>query len=395
MRVLRIIADSNPASGGPIEGARRFGAVWAAHGHRQDMLTLDAPGETWLTDYPGEIIALGTPRTRNPLSKYRYAPRMVSWLRAHARDYDAILVSGLWRYQARGARKALTGGSTPYFVLPHGMLDPWFRQTYRFKHLGKQLSWWWAEGPLLAGAHAVLFTSEEERRLAEGMFLPWKANGIVIGYGTQDVVGDARAQESAFRAAVPKLGERDYLLFISRIHPKKGCDLLIEAFAAVAADVPELDLVIAGPDQVGLVDALRQQAKLLGILNRLHFPGMLKGDAKTGAFRGATAFVLPSHQENFGIVVAEALACATPVLISDKVNIWREVEADGAGLVASDTAEGTRASLTEFISMSAAARALMRERARACFLKRFLAEKAALDLLALIGRTIAPDSTMI
>lgn len=388
-KILRIIADSNPASGGPIEGTRRFGAVWAEHGHRQDLLTLDAPGETWLTDYPGEIIALGTPHTRNPLSKYRYSPRMAPWLHEHARDYDAILVSGLWRYQARAAGQALAGGPTPYFVLPHGMLDPWFRKTYPLKHLSKQLSWWWAEGPLLANARAVLFTSEEERRLAEGIFRPWKANGVVIGYGTQDVSGNAEEQKHAFRAEVPALRGRDYLLFLSRIHHKKGCDLLVEAFAKVAGDAPGLDLVMAGPDQVGLVDVLRQQAERLGIGGRLHFPGMLKGDAKTGAFRGAAAFVLPSHQENFGIVVAEALACATPVLISDKVNIWREVAADGAGLVGPDTVEGTQASLAAFLEMDDTARAVMSERARACFRKRFHAEKAAMDLLAMIQCTTA------
>jgi glycosyltransferase involved in cell wall biosynthesis len=383
-KILRIIADSNPSSGGPIEGTRRFGEVWAAHGHRQDMLTLDAPGETWLTDYPGKIIALGTQRTSNPVSKYRYSPRMVPWLCQHARDYDAILVSGLWRYQARGAGRALAGGATPYFVLPHGMLDPWFRETYPLKHIVKQLSWWWAEGPLLANARAVLFTSEEEKRLAEGIFRPWKANSVVIGYGTQDVIGDSESQKRTFRAAVPALGKRDYLLFLSRIHPKKGCDILVEAFAAIAAEAPHLDLVIAGPDQVGLANTLREQAERLNISDRLHFPGMLKGDVKTGAFRGATAFVLPSHQENFGIVVAEALACATPVLISNKVNIWREVEADGAGLIEPDTIEGTTALLTAYLAMNTDAHAEMRKRARSCFLNRFHAEKAAMDLLALI-----------
>src|SRR4051794_26927972 len=107
MKILRIIADSDPRSGGPIEGTRRFGAVWAQHGHQQDLLTLDAPGEQFLTDYPGEIIPIGPPRSRNPLHKYRYTSRMVPWLRDHAADYDAIIVSGLWRYAAMGARRSL------------------------------------------------------------------------------------------------------------------------------------------------------------------------------------------------------------------------------------------------------------------------------------------------
>ena len=253
MKILRIITDSDPRSGGPIEGTRRFGQVWADHGHQQDLLTLDAPGEIHLTDYPGEIFAVGGPRSRNPLHRYRYSPRMVPWLRENARNYDAILVSGLWRYMAMGAKRALTGGATPYFVLPHGMLDPWFRKAYPRKHWGKQLSWWLAEGPLISGARNVLFTSEEEMLLAEGAFRPYRADGLVINYGTQDATGDPVAQEQAFRAHVPALQERDYFLFLSRIHPKKGCDLLLEAFAQIAQRYPELDLVVAGPDQVGLV----------------------------------------------------------------------------------------------------------------------------------------------
>lgn len=388
MKLLRIILDSDPRSGGPIEGTRRFGAVWAQHGHQQDLLTLDAPGETFLTDYPGKIFGMGPPRTRNPLHKYRYSPKMVTWLREHASEYDAVLVSGLWRYMTMGAGKALIGSKTPYFVLPHGMLDPWFKRTYPLKHWGKQLSWLVAEGRLIANARNVLFTSEEEMVLADNAFWPYRAKGQVINYGTQDVTGDAQFQKQAFRAAVPGLGSRDYLLFLSRIHPKKGCDLLVKAFAKVAPSHPDIDLVIAGPDQVGLVAQFRAEAEALGIGSRVHFPGMLKGDLKTGAFRGARAFVLPSHQENFGIVVAEAMSCETPVLISNKVNIWREVEADRTGLVRPDDLEGTISLLETFLTMEEPEVQAMGERARASFLERFHADKAAMDLLELIQSRI-------
>lgn len=387
-RILRIIASSNPRAGGPIEGTRRFAEVWAHDGHRQDLLTLDAPGESFLTDYPGEISRVGPPRSRNPLSKYRFAPDLVRWLRVNARNYDAILVSGLWQYQTLGARQALAKGPTPYFVFPHGMLDPWFRTTYPAKHLVKQALWWVAEGPLLAHARAVLFTSEEERLRAQGVFRPYKMNGVVVNYGTLPAVGDPQKQGAAFRATVPELGNRPYLLFLSRIHPKKGCDLLVEAFAGVAGAPPELNLVIAGPDQAGLVNTLRGQAERLGIGGKVHFPGMLTGDAKAGALRDAEAFVLPSHQENFGIVVAEALAAGTPVLISDQVYIWREIVADGAGLVEPDSIEGTRALLERFLALAPTERTILRERAKVSFERRFNVEHAARSLMTLIQESI-------
>jgi glycosyltransferase involved in cell wall biosynthesis len=387
-RILRFIETSNPHYGGPVESARRFAEAWARKGHRQDLLTLDPPGETHLTDYPGEIFAMGPPRDGKLLHRYRYSPQVVPWLKAHAGDYDAVIVGGLWRYMARAAHKALAGGPTPYFVYTHGMLDPYFKESQKLKHMGKQLSWWFAEGPLLRHARHVLFTCEEEGILAQDAFWPYKVDGVSVGYGTTDVGGDPAAQKAAFRDAVPALAGRRYLLFLSRIHPKKGCDLLVEAFVGIAAGSPDLDLVIAGPDQVGLVAELKARAEALGIGARVHFPGMLKGDVKTGAFRGADAFVLTSHQENFGIVVAEAMACGIPVLISDKVNIWREVVADGAGMVEPDTLEGAKALLARFAVLGGEERAAMGARARESFLERFHVERAAEALMALIEQRL-------
>jgi glycosyltransferase involved in cell wall biosynthesis len=384
-----MIDSADLTGGGPIEGCRRYAEAWARQGHRQDLLTLDPPGAPGLSDYPGEIFQLGPRRSRSPLARYGYSSQVVPWLRAHAREYDAVIVDGLWRYQTRAAWRALAGGPTPYFVFPHGMLDPWFRKVQPVKIWGKQLSWWWAEGPLLRDAAAVLFTTDEERIASHDAFWPYRAKAVTAGFGTADVAGDPAAQVAAFRDTVPALGSRRFLLFLSRIHQKKGCDLLIEAFATIAAENPCLDLVVAGPDQVGLAAALKAQALRLGVGGRVHFPGMLTGDAKFGAFRAAEAFALTSHQENFGIVVAEAMACGTPVLISNRVNIWREVEADGAGLVEPDTVAGAKALLGRFAAMTPENRAAMGARARACFLDRFQIDRAASNLMALIESRIA------
>ena len=196
--------------------------------------------------------------------------------------------------------------------------------------------------------------------------------------------GDPATQIAAFAKAVPQVGGRPFLLFISRIHVKKGIDLLVEAFAGVAARTPDWQLVIAGPDQSDLVPELKAQAARLGIGERVHFPGMISGDAKWGAFRSCEAMALTSHQENFGVVVAEAMACARPVLISDKVNIWHEVAADAAGLVEPDTSEGSRRLLERFVAMTPEARAQMGAQARASYTKRFTAQAAADALMAVI-----------
>jgi len=390
-RLLHIITSADVRGGGPIEAARNLAAIWAKTGHVHDLLTLDPPGSVVVPDYPGSIFAVGQPPARTLSSLYRYSPKFVPALRERLASYDAVIVSGLWRYHALGAVRALRGSGVPTFVFTHGMLDPWFRKRYPWKHVIKQVSWWIAEGPLLNSANGVLFTCEEERVLARNAFWPYAVNAACVGYGTCDVADDAPAQIAAFRAALPQLASRRFLLFLSRIHEKKGCDLLIDAFAGIARDQPDLDLVIAGPDQSGLVARLRAQAEGFGfgLAGRIHYPGLLTGDAKFGAFRAAEAFALTSHQENFGIVVAEALACRTPVLISDKVNIWREVVEDGAGLVESDTLEGARRLLRRFFDLSPEDRSAMRQHARGCFEQRFRLDSVADRLMALIEREVA------
>jgi glycosyltransferase involved in cell wall biosynthesis len=182
------------------------------------------------------------------------------------------------------------------------------------------------------------------------------------------------------------LYDRNFLLFLSRIHPKKGCDLLLQSFAGLAPELPsDLDLVIAGPDQVGWAPALQSLAQRLGIAARVHWPGMLKGDVKWGAFRSADALILPSHQENFGFVVAEAMACFTPVLVSNKVNIWREVEASHSGFVEPDSLEGVRNLIRRFVALPRTSRAELARNARAGFLKYFDIEVTARDFASAIG----------
>jgi glycosyltransferase involved in cell wall biosynthesis len=157
---------------------------------------------------------------------------------------------------------------------------------------------------------------------------------------------------------------------LSRIHRKKGCDLLLEAFGRVAGQA-DLDLVMAGPDEEGLQAVLEAQAARLGISGRVHWTGMLEGDVKWGALRAAEAFVLPSHQENFGIAVVEAMACGVPVIISDKVNIWPEIAQDKAGIVKADTAEGTYEGMVAFLAMRPEERLQMIRNGIDCFRSRY------------------------
>ena len=396
LRVLHVIASVDPSGGGPIEGVKRHGEAMRDR-VQQEVVSLDRPDAPHVLDFPVKVYALGVASGvsagSDTLRRFGYTPRLVPWLKANAGRYDAVIVNGIWNYASVAGARALPGAGVPYYVFTHGMLDPWFRKIKPVKHLVKQLSWLAFEGRLLHGARAVLFTCQEERLRAEGQFFGYRYNAEVVRYGAPDVGGNTAVQVATFRQACPALGANPYLLFLSRIHPKKGCDLLIRAFAEIAPNEPNLHLVMAGPCQDGWSTKLREEAARLGVQDRIHWPGMLSGDAKWGAFRGAQVFVLPSHQENFGIAVAESLACATPVLITDKVNIWREVEAAGAGLVAGDDQSGVTSLLSRWISEPLEARRRRRDAARACFEAHFDVRTAAHELADRIA-AVAEGSTL-
>ena len=364
MHILHIIGTIDPAAGGPSESVRallRFGPP----GYTGEVLTLDPSGAEFFKDLPCPVHGMG-PQT----STYGYSRPLYEWLKGNRDRFDGVMVNGLWQYIGLAAWLVLRGRK-PYVVFSHGMLDPYFKRRFPLKHLKKWGYWLAAEYWVLRGAYRVLFTTEEESRLAKQSFWLHRWTGYVIPFGADRPPGEGEALKQAFLAQCPKMRGRRFLLYLGRIHRKKGCDLLIQSFIKYAARDPELHLMMAGPDQQGWSGGLKAMVAEAGLSDRVHWPGMLRGDVKWGAFFAGEVFILPSHQENFGIAVAEALACGRPVLLTDKVNIAREIADDGAGLMEADTQEGTDNLLRRWIEMPPAQRAAMAEQARRTFGQRY------------------------
>ena len=377
MRVLNVIRSVDPVHGGPAEGLRQSVAATRELGHVEEVLTLDDPEAPCVLAFPAPTHALGPVATH-----YGYTRRLLPWLREHAADYDAVVVHGLWQYHGRAVWQALHDTPVPYFVYPHGMLDPWFRQAYPLKHLKKSLYWALAERLVLRDARAVLFTAAEESRLAAQTFRSYEVKPSVVGYGVSLGAEAAAGSAAEFAQAWPATQGKRVVLFLGRLHPKKGGDLLIDAFARALQLEPRLHLVMAGPDdRSGVRAGLEAKAARLGITEHITFTGMLSGDAKWSALRAAEVFALPSHQENFGIAVVEALAMGVPVLISDKVNIWREIVQHDAGFAESDTLAGTTAVLRRWLALDADARQQMRLQAVGCYQRHFHMTAAARRLI--------------
>jgi glycosyltransferase involved in cell wall biosynthesis len=370
MRILHVIPSLNPAGGGPIEAVTRLGLEYRRQGADVEILTLDPPHAEWIKTFPLPCHALGP-----AFLKYSYSRRLVPWLRTHAPSFDLIVVNGVWQYTSFAVWRALHGTKPPYVVFTHGMLDPWFKRRYPLKHLKKWLYWPWAEYRVLRDAAAVLFTSEEEQRLARRSFWLYRCNERVINYGTAAPPPDDGLSGDRFRRAFPSVGDKRIILFLGRIHEKKGCELLIRAYASMlrdSADARQWHLVFVGPDTKDAyrrsLDRLISQSCPEGSVT---WTGLLTGDLKWDAFRTADVFALTSHQENFGIAVAEALACSVPVLMSNQVNIWREIAEDHAGFIENDDDAGARNLLQRWMSLDDKARDVMRANAIRCFSTRF------------------------
>ena len=341
----------------------------------------DPPNATWHSDWQSPVHALGMGK----LGMYGYNAALARWLKSEVKRFDAVVVSGIWMYHSFITRAAAGTAGVPYLIYVHGALDPWFKKYYPAKHLKKTLYWKLIEARVFQDAARVIFTTEEERVLARNAFRPYRCVEQVISYGTaQPPHGTGGVVERQFRLSMPELKNDPYLLYLGRIHEKKGIDLVIKAFGEEPL-LAQTHLVIAGPDGSAAAASLRELAKQSPAKERIHWIGPIYSERKWGAIRGADALVLPSHCENFGISVAEALGCGVPVLISNKVNIWREVESSGAGLVEDDDRSGTALLLRNWASLPIDKKTEMRAAATRCFEQHFLIQRGAEEL----NRTLA------
>jgi glycosyltransferase involved in cell wall biosynthesis len=375
MRMLHVIDTLSPSAGGPPEAVRQLVRAYAIAGTDVEVACLDKPDASFLHGIGCPVHALG----QSSAGRFAFSPRLWRWLHKHAGQYDGLVMHGIWSFPGFALRSAARRSGKRYGVFVHGALDPWFNRMYPLKQVKKSL-YWPVQYTVLRDAAAVFFTTAIERDLAKTSFRPSAWNSMVVPYGITDLgerAGESGRQMEEFYRKAPELRGRRFLLFLARIHEKKGCDLLFQAFGQLATKVPDVDLVIAGPDQVGLQARLENLAAQLGIAERVHWPGMIGGDLKWGALRACEAFVLPSHQENFGISVVEALSAGRPVLISNQVNIWPEVEADGAGMVEDDTLEGAVRLLLRWFNLPPAERDAMAARARPCFETRYTMNRTA------------------
>jgi glycosyltransferase involved in cell wall biosynthesis len=332
MKILHVIANLAPRYGGPSKACWEMARAVAQLGHQVSIYTTnqDGPGmlqvptdrAVWRDHVEIRYFPIQSPRfwgTSWPLARS---------LRRAIRGVDLVHVHSLYLFHDLMAGYFCRTYNVPYLIQPHGTLDPFIYRRHRWR---KRCMEWGFQNRNIRQASAMLFTTAEERELAAPFIFGIKGVVAPLGIDLEEFV--ALPELGDFRSRHPEIGDKYIILFFGRVNFKKGLDILARAFGAVARRREDVHLVIAGPDNEGWGDRVRLWLEEEGVGARTTFTGMLLGQERLAVLRDANLFVLPSYSENFGLAVIEAMAVGLPVIISDKVNIWREVQAGEAGRV--------------------------------------------------------------
>jgi len=334
VKILHVQETLTPRYGGPARVLPELAKAQAAVGHEVVIATTTAdhpkgvyhdPG--WETLADGATVFYGT---------VQYLPLLVSasvarYLHNHIGDFDIVNIHGLYRFPNTYATYLARRRNIPFVLVPHGSLDPYLyaRSTTNrllFKRIYERLF----VMPNLRAADALHYTAEEERERTS--FLNLSTPSFVVPNGIDWEPYRVLPPRGAMRERWG-VGDAPVVLFLGRLHVKKGLDLLVPAFDELRKRIPEAQLVIVGPENDDHGKDVRRWVAERNLEHAVHFVGPLVGKDVLQAYVDADVFALSSYTENFGMTVVEAMACGLPVVISDQVNIHHEITAAAAGLV--------------------------------------------------------------
>ena len=353
MNVVHLISTLSARDGGPPIACLGLADAAARRGHDVVILTTDWDGSG--RTGPGEEIhgAHGVRVVRFPVG----FPRAIktSWplraaFRHHLQRADVVHVHGLYLFVDWIAATLCQRQGVPYVLQTHGGLLPPVRRRHAWI---KKIMAWVFQRRMFDEAAAILFTSEHERRLS-APFLG-RAEGHVVPLGVETAAfADATADD--FFRRYPGLYGKKIVLFVGRVHFVKGLDILMDAFAALAPEIADAVLVVAGPDEAGLGRRLAARLAKHGLEERMIFTGMLDGATVRSALKAAAVLALPSRGENFSLTVVEAMAAGLPVVVSPEVGVASDLAEAGAGLVVERRAGAVAGALAHYLAHPDAAR---------------------------------------
>ncbi|NJL48619.1 MAG: glycosyltransferase [Leptolyngbyaceae cyanobacterium SM2_5_2] len=332
-------------------GEADFSQALAQAGAEVTILTTDSNGDV------GQLpldVPLAQPVKENgytvwyfrcsPFRRYKFSLGLLRWLNLQAQQYDLAHIHALFSPVSTAAATVALHRGLPYLLRPLGTLDPAdLAKKQRLKQVYGNL----LERPNLAGAAALHFTSPLEAERSYDFGVSTRKLVIPLGVQPQPVVSATEQQRQLTGLGIP--AGAPLVLFLSRLDPKKGLDLLIPALAQLAREGIAFHLVLAGgnPQDPNYERAIAQRIDASGLGDRTTTPGFVTGTTKVALLQAADLFVLPSYYENFGIAVAEAMLARLPVVVSKGVYVWPDIAEADAGWVCDLTVDSLAAALRE------------------------------------------------
>ena len=334
MKVLHVIPSISERSGGPGQAIIPMCRALRELGVDVLLATTDAgmvgkgqeaKGQGYWKDVPTIFFPAQLGRS------LKYSRPFAQWLDENVSEFDVVHIHAVFNHACVAAARACRKQGVPYIVRPLGTLDPW---SMKQKSLRKKVSWHAGIKTMLINAAAIQYTTRgEQQAVEESLSLN---HGVVVPLGVETKSIQKSAMGKPLSDQFPALQDCPYVLVLSRLHPKKALEVLLEAFLSLVkhAEFQDWRLVLAGEGPGDYVALLKKMVAEQAAGDFVVFPGWLNGETKAAALRDASLSALPSHHENFGLCVMESLACGVPVLISPHVNLAPEIEVASAGWIA-------------------------------------------------------------
>ena len=361
IKILRIISSLDPKFGGPTRGIIETSKQLIDSGLETEILTLDKKKFNYSKIKIHNISSY-------IFNKYKFSLKLIKWLNKNKNKYDFFIIHGLWQFQTLVARILL---KKKYVVFAHGQLDPFFKLNF-IKRIKKQLYWKLIEKKNLLNSRSLLITSIGEKNSLKNTYVDTSnIKKVIVKYGIYKEKINEKKVLKKFYNKFPELKKNNFYLFLGRYHEKKGCEIIINSINSLKKNFNS-KILLAGP-----INKTKYEQKLLELIkkNKLQkiilFSNALYGDEKWGAIKASKAMLLPSHGENFGISLVEALSLKKPVITTDKVNISKIIKKFNAGLISKNNLNSFKLRLLEFENYKQRKLSLMSSNALTCFKKNF------------------------
>lgn len=361
VKILRIIRTLNPKYGGPAVAIIDNSLNLVEKKFDVDIVTGDSSYSNFFNSNKIKIFNLGP-----SIGDYGFNFKLLFWLIKNKKKYDKFIIHGLWQFYTLLARLIIKKN---YFVFTHGQLDPFFSKQL-LKKIKKKLYWYFIEKKNLMEAKSILLTSINEKKTLNKTYV--NTRGIkttVVNYGILYPKINLNFSKKLFLKKFSFLKNSNFLLYLGRFHQKKGCEILINSIKKIKDQDIKVKVIMAGPSN-------EYKKKLINLANKLNLNDTiywtndhLTNYLKWGAILNSEAMLLASHGENFGVSLVESLSMSRPVITTNKVNIFKDIENSDAGFISKNNINSFAENIKKFLLLNKNEKKKMRINANKCFNK--------------------------